>query len=227
MKIISSVRAIARLPLAAGLAVALVVMQPATVLLNSSAHAQGPTSVADIAEGLMAAVVNISTSQKVSDRRGGSNIPIPQVPEGSPFQDFFDDLFPRTPEGENRRSPQTRQSLGSGFVIDADGVIVTNNHVIADADEITVNFADGSKLIAELVGTDPKTDIAVLRVKPETPLTAVPFGDSDGARIGDWVMAIGNPFGLGGSVTLGIVSAVGRDISSGPYDNFNSDRCRH
>ena len=117
-------------------------------------------------------------------------------------------------------SPRTRSSLGSGFVLDASGIIITNNHVIADADEITVNFSDGSKLDAELVGTDPKTDIAVLRVKPTTPLTAVSFGDSDKARIGDWVMAIGNPFGLGGTVTLGIVSAVGRDISSGPYDNF-------
>jgi serine protease Do len=105
-------------------------------------------------------------------------------------------------------------------VIDEDGIIITNNHVIADADEITVNFSDGSKLSAELVGTDPKTDIAVLRVEPITPLTAVPFGNSDEARIGDWVMAIGNPFGLGGTVTLGIVSAVGRDISSGPYDDF-------
>ncbi len=220
MNFVNSVRAFARLSVAAGLAVSLTILHPATNVWVPTAQAQGPTSVADIAEGLMAAVVNISTSQKVSDRRGSGNSPIPQVPEGSPFQDFFDDLFPRTPDGENRRAPQTRQSLGSGFVIDADGIIITNNHVIADADEITANFSDGSKLIAELVGTDPKTDIAVLRVKPEKPLTAVPFGNSDSARIGDWVMAIGNPFGLGGSVTLGIVSAVGRDISSGPYDNF-------
>ena len=114
------------------------------------------------------------------------------------------------------------QSLGSGFVIDAEqGIVVTNNHVIADADEIEVNFSDGSKLKAELVGTDTKTDIAVLKVDAEgKKLTAVKFGDSDKMRIGDWVMAIGNPFGLGGTVTVGIVSARNRDINSGPYDDF-------
>ena len=209
-----------RLPVVAALAFALVAAQPA-VNTSAEALAAGPTSVADIAEGLMPAVVNISTSQSVKKRNTVPNIPIPRVPEGSPFQDFFKDLFPdgQAPGGENN-GPSTRQSLGSGFVIDADGFIVTNNHVIADADEITVNFSNGEKLKAELVGTDPKTDIAVLKVEPETPLTAVPFGNSDESRIGDWVMAIGNPFGLGGSVSLGIVSAVERDISSGPYDNF-------
>ncbi|MEM9331611.1 MAG: DegQ family serine endoprotease [Pseudomonadota bacterium] len=221
MKLFVSFKRVLRLPMVLGLAGALVAAQPAFLPVSGVANAQGPVSVADLADGLMAAVVNISTSQKVADRRGGNNIPIPRVPEGSPFQEFFDDLFPQNPEGNNNnRTPRTRQSLGSGFVIDASGIIITNNHVIADSDEITVNFSDGSKLIAELVGTDPKTDIAVLKVEPDSPLTAVPFGNSDSARIGDWVMAIGNPFGLGGSVTLGIVSAVGRDISSGPYDNF-------
>ncbi len=212
-----------KLPVALALATALVAAPSITTPASSYVHAQGPASVADLAEGLMSAVVNISTSQKVADRGNRRNLPIPKVPEGSPFQEFFDDLFPRGEGGENGnrgQSPRTRSSLGSGFVLDASGIIITNNHVIADADEITVNFSDGSKLDAELVGTDPKTDIAVLRVKPETPLTAVSFGNSDKARIGDWVMAIGNPFGLGGTVTLGIVSAVGRDISSGPYDNF-------
>jgi len=213
-----------KFPIAAGLAMAIVAAPAISLPTAHQVQAQGPASVADIADSLMAAVVNISTSQKVQ-RRGNGNVPRPQLPEGSPFQDFFDDLFPKG-EGEknegggNNNTPRTRQSLGSGFVLDADGIIITNNHVIADADEIIVNFSDGSKLTAELVGTDPKTDIAVLRVKPVLPLTAVSFGDSDKARIGDWVMAIGNPFGLGGTVTLGIVSAVGRDISSGPYDNF-------
>jgi serine protease Do len=209
-----------KLPLAAVLATSMLVAPVGVSSLGSVAHAQGPASVADIAEGLMASVVNISTAQKVTQRNRG-NVPRPQLPEGSPFQDFFNDLFPDN-DGNNSPvpGPKTRQSLGSGFVIDEDGIIITNNHVIADADEITVNFSDGSKLSAELVGTDPKTDIAVLRVEPITPLTAVPFGNSDEARIGDWVMAIGNPFGLGGTVTLGIVSAVGRDISSGPYDDF-------
>lgn len=182
------------------------------------AHAQqfqGPYSVADLAERLIGAVVNISTSQRVTQRR--PNVPLPRVPEGSPFQEFFDELFP---DREQDQGPRTRNSLGSGFVIDPSGIIVTNNHVIADADEVNVNFSDGTKLLAEVVGRDPKTDIAVLRVNPEQPLTAVKLGNSDEARIGDWVMAIGNPFGFGRTVTLGIVSAIGRDINSGPYDNF-------
>lgn len=191
------------------------------VVSTTPAYAQsaGPVSVADLAEGLLSSVVNISTSQKVEQKRPSS--PVPRVPDGSPFQEFFEDLFPKGPEGNNRRGPsRNATSLGSGFVISADGLIVTNNHVIADADEITANFADGSKLVAELVGTDPKIDIAVLRVKSDKPLPFVPLGDSEKARIGDWAMAIGNPFGLGGTVTLGIVSAIGRDINSGPYDNF-------
>jgi serine protease Do len=138
------------------------------------------------------------------------------------FRDFFDDFFKdRQGEGGDRGG-QKVQSLGSGFVVDAkEGIIVTNNHVIADADEIEVNFTDGSKLKAELVGTDTKTDIAVLKVDAaKKALTEVKFGDSDKMRIGDWVMAIGNPFGLGGTVTVGIISARNRDINSGPYDDF-------
>lgn len=180
------------------------------------AREAGPVSVADLAEGLLDAVVNISTSQKIKQRRPRN--PIPKVPEGSPFQEFFDDLFPRGDEDDG--PSRNAQSLGSGFVISADGLVVTNNHVIADADEIVVNFADGSKLVAEIVGTDPKTDIAVLRVEADDALSFVELGDSEQSRIGDWVMAIGNPFGLGGSVSLGIVSAIGRDINAGPYDNF-------
>ena len=112
-------------------------------------------------------------------------------------------------------------SLGSGFIVDAAGVVITNNHVIADADEITVILTDGTRLKAEVVGRDTKTDLAVLRVKPPTkPLKAVKFGDSDKVRLGEWVIAIGNPFGLGGSVSLGIVSARNRDINAGPYDDF-------
>ncbi|QRM55906.1 DegQ family serine endoprotease [Sinorhizobium sp. BG8] len=174
----------------------------------------GPASVADLAEGLLDAVVNISTSQNVKEEDKG---PTPQVPEGSPFQDFFDEFF----NGEGGEGgPRTVNSLGSGFVIDPSGFIATNNHVIEGADDIEVNFANGTKLKAKLVGTDTKTDLALLKVEPKTPLKAVPFGDSRGMRIGDWVMAIGNPFGLGGSVTVGIISARGRNINAGPYDNF-------
>jgi serine protease Do len=180
----------------------------------------GPASVADLAEGLLGAVVNISTSQRIQGGEGQGTVPLPEVPEGSPFQDFFDEFFKdRQGGGGGQRQVQ---SLGSGFVIDAaEGIVVTNNHVIADADEIEVNFSDGSKLKAELVGTDPKTDIAVLKVDPTLKkLTQVAFGDSDTMRIGDWVMAIGNPFGLGGTVTVGIISARNRDIDAGPYDDF-------
>ncbi|AOF88416.1 DegQ family serine endoprotease [Sinorhizobium sp. RAC02] len=176
----------------------------------------GPDSVADLAEGLLDAVVNISTSQNV---KSDDKAPVPQVPEGSPFQDFFDEFF-KGDGGEGSNQGQTVNSLGSGFVIDPSGFIATNNHVIEGADDIEVNFANGSKLKAKLVGTDPKTDLALLKVEPKAPLKAVPFGDSRTMRIGDWVMAIGNPFGLGGSVTVGIISARGRNINAGPYDNF-------
>ncbi|MDD9909247.1 MAG: Do family serine endopeptidase [Ahrensia sp.] len=187
-------------------------------LVRSAHAAAGPASVADLADSLIGAVVNISTSQSVSGGSGGA--PRPQVPEGSPFQDFFDEFFRQQERGTPRQRNRRAQSLGSGFVIDPSGIVITNNHVIADADEIRVEFTDGSELTAEVIGTDPKTDIAVLKVDSEKPLQAVPFGRSASARVGDWVMAIGNPFGQGSSVSLGIVSAINRDIRSGPYDAF-------
>ncbi len=194
-----------------------------TAAFVSPAYVQGPESVADLAEGLFGAVVNISTSQKVKGNYGDDKnaVPMPRLPDGAPFHDFFDDFFKKR-DGQDGGEPQKVQSLGSGFIIDANkGIVVTNNHVIADADEIEINFSDGSKLKAELVGTDTKTDIAVLKTDPKVkPLTAVKFGDSNKMRIGDWVMAIGNPFGLGGTVTVGIISARNRDINSGPYDDF-------
>ncbi|WP_312796512.1 DegQ family serine endoprotease [Tianweitania sp.] len=181
---------------------------------------QGPASVADLADDLLGAVVNISTSQHVTGTEGQGPVPMPELPEGSPFQDFFDEFF-KNREGQNQ-GPRDVQSLGSGFVIDAqEGIVVTNNHVIADADAIEVIFADGGKLKAELVGRDTKTDLAVLKVDAKArKLTSVQFGNSDEMRIGDWVMAVGNPFGLGGTVTVGIISARNRDINSGPYDDF-------
>ncbi|MET3660771.1 DegQ family serine endoprotease [Aquamicrobium ahrensii] len=181
----------------------------------------GPASVADLAERLLGAVVNISTSQTVKGTDGPGAVPMPQLPEGSPFQDFFDEFF-KDRGGSRGGGSQKVQSLGSGFVVDAtEGFVVTNNHVIADADDIEVNFSDGLTLKAELVGTDSKTDIALLKVDPAGhELTDVKFGDSDRMRIGDWVMAIGNPFGLGGTVTVGIISARNRDINAGPYDDF-------
>ncbi|WP_416898808.1 MAG: DegQ family serine endoprotease [Minwuia sp.] len=179
-----------------------------------------PESFAPLVKKLKPAVVNIQVTQQAGKAGPHEGFEMPQVPEGSPFEEFFKDFFDK----RRRQAPGNRSltSVGSGFVIDAGGLIVTNNHVIDGADEIRVFFSDGESLDAELVGTDPKTDVAVLRVKPNdgVTLTAVPWGNSDAAEEGDWVIAIGNPLGLGGTVTAGIVSARGRDIRSGPYDDF-------
>lgn len=184
----------------------------------AAAQQRGPQSVAPVAEKLIDAVVNISTSQIA---KGPEGVPLPQVPKGSPFEDFFEDFFNkrggRVPPADRKVS-----SLGSGFVIDGvEGLVVTNNHVIDGADEIIVNFHDGSKLkVDKVLGRDTKTDLALLKVTPKKPLVSVNFGSSANLRVGDWVMAIGNPFGLGGSVTVGIISAKQRDINAGPYDDF-------
>src|SRR5256885_4867522 len=201
----------------------------ASMLASAPAFARGPDGIADIAEKVIDAVVNISTSQTVEAKGGGDRGATPQLPPGSPFEEFFDDFFKnrRGPGGGSKGGekggefqPRKTNSLGSGFIVDTAGIVVTNNHVIADADEINVIMNDGTKIKAELVGVDKKTDIAVLKFKPVKPLIAVKFGDSDKLRLGEWVIAIGNPFSLGGSVTAGIVSARNRDISQGPYDNY-------
>jgi serine protease Do len=181
----------------------------------------GPQTIAPLAEKLIDAVVNISTTQTV---KGAEGVPLPRVPKGSPFEEFFDDFFTKR-GGQGGRGGADRKvsSLGSGFVIDAkEGLIVTNNHVIEGADEIIANFHDGSKLkVEKVLGRDTKTDLALLKVTPgKKPLAAVPWGQSGGMRLGDWVMAIGNPFGLGGSVSVGIISSKERDIGSGQYDDF-------
>jgi len=197
----------------------------ASMLSSVPAFARGPEGIADIAEKVIDAVVNISTSQTIEANKGGGAMP--QLPPGSPFEEFFDDFFKnrRGPGGKGgdkngEFQPRKTNSLGSGFIVDTSGIVVTNNHVIADADEINVILNDGTKIKAELVGVDKKTDLAVLKFKPPKPLTAVKFGDSDKIRLGDWVVAIGNPFSLGGTVTAGIVSAKNRDISQGPYDSY-------
>jgi len=190
-----------------------------TLAAIPSLYAQGkvgPQSVAPIAEKLTDAVVNISTSQTM---KGAQGVPLPNVPKGSPFEEFFEDFFNRRGRQQTDRKVS---SLGSGFVIDGkEGLVVTNNHVIEGADEIIVNFSDGSKLkVDKVIGKDTKTDLALLKVTPKKPLHAVTFGNSGTLKVGDWVMAIGNPFGLGGSVTVGIISAKQRDINSGPYDDY-------
>ena len=183
-----------------------------------------PDGFADLAEKLLPAVVNISTTQTVKgDQHSEKSTPdLPQFPPGSPFEEFFKDFFKHNHSQGGQPQAETHKatSLGSGFIIDPAGYVVTNNHVIADADEITVILHDNTNLKASVVGRDTKTDIAVLKVKSDKPLVAVPWGDSDVSRVGDWVLAIGNPFGLGGTVTAGILSARQRDISSGPYDDF-------
>ncbi len=188
----------------------------ATLASAAAAQARTPESFADLAERLLPSVVNISTTQTV--RASHPGIEMPQFPPGSPFEEFFKHFFDR------RDGPQTERratSLGSGFIVEG-GYVVTNNHVIEGAEEITVILQDDTRLEAELVGTDPKTDVAVLKLKSgrELDVPALTLGDSGRVRVGDWVVAIGNPFGLGGTVTAGIVSARGRDINAGPYDDF-------
>ena len=202
---------------AAGLFALVFVIQPTHGFAKAP-----PESFADLAERLLPAVVNISTTQTVKQSAHGDGGPeMPQFPPGSPFEDFFKDFFDRNQRPGQPNRPRRAQSLGSGFIIDKAGIVVTNNHVIAEADQIKVRLQDDTEFEAKLLGRDPKTDIAVLQIDPgDTELTAVEFGDSDGLRVGDWVVAIGNPFGLGGTVTAGIVSARGRDIGQGPYDDF-------
>ncbi|MEL7128036.1 MAG: Do family serine endopeptidase [Pseudomonadota bacterium] len=168
---------------------------------------EAPESFSKLAKRLMPAVVNISTSQTVATG-------LPNFPSDSPLE-RFNPFFNRDDDGFRRQG-----SLGSGFVISSDGLIVTNNHVIESADQIEAVFSDGRTLLATLVGRDADTDLAVLKVESEDPLPFVEFADSDIAEVGDWVMAIGNPFGFGGSVSAGIISALERDIQSGRYDNF-------
>src|SRR5437764_2298112 len=207
---------------------ALLLMVPAGAPqgIRPAAARPAPDSFADLADKLLPSVVNISTTQTLKPEKQKEKERAtpgrPQFPPGSPFEEFFKDFFNHdSPQsGRPEAKPRKATSLGSGFVIDQAGYIITNNHVIADADEITVKLQDDTEIKAELVGRDTKTDVAVLKVKTTKPLVAAKWGDSDKARVGDWVLAIGNPFGLGGSVTAGILSARQRDINSGPYDDF-------
>ncbi|HUZ75248.1 MAG TPA: DegQ family serine endoprotease [Stellaceae bacterium] len=190
------------------------------LLMPAAAWARpAPDSFADLAAKLLPAVVNISTTEIIKPGRGPGP-DRPQFPPGSPFEEFFKDFFNHEHPGEPQAMPQRATSLGSGFIIDPSGLVVTNNHVIADADQITVTLQDNTNFKAEVVGRDTEIDVALLRIKAPKPLPFVKFGDSDKVRIGDWVLAIGNPFGLGGTVTAGILSARSREIDAGPYDDF-------
>ena len=180
--------------------------------INNS-FAQFERGYADLVEELLPSVVSIATSQTV-ERRTGS---IPELPEGHPFNEMFEDFF-----GNQMPKRENMTGLGSGFIISSEGYVVTNNHVISGADQITVIFNNGiDEVPAELVGTDPKTDIAVLKIDPvKVDIKNVNWGDSGSSRVGDIVLAIGNPLGLGGTVTSGIISSINRDIGGGPYVDF-------
>ena len=195
---------------------AALVIGVAFLMAQAIAAQARPESLADLAEKVANSVVNITTSTTVA---GAADIR-PIVPEGSPLEDFFRDFSERQRNGQGQR-PRRSQALGSGFVISADGYIVTNNHVIDKADEIMIEFYDGSELEAKVVGTDPKTDLALLKVEAGAgvALEFVKFGDSDVSRVGDYVMAVGNPLGQGFSVSSGIISARNRALS-GSYDDF-------
>jgi serine protease Do len=236
------------------LALAAALTLPALGLPGGASARGAPDSFADLAQSLLPAVVNISSTQSVQTASSDKGPEMPVFPPGSPFEQFFKDFMNRhghggggnggdgggddngdpgedgpdgapdggqaDPHGGAIPHPHRMQSLGSGFIVDPAGIVVTNNHVIEGADEITVTLQDNTTLKATLIGHDDRNDIAVLRVHPAGKLPSVKFGDSEASRVGDWVLAIGNPFGLGGTVTAGIVSARGRDIQQGPYDNF-------
>ncbi|MCX7347610.1 MAG: DegQ family serine endoprotease [Alphaproteobacteria bacterium] len=192
---------------------------PSTPVRAESAAAIDPTrGFGDLVDRVMPAVISVEvkfTNASASEDQSEA----PQMPEGMPEQ--FRDFFKKFGEGQGQQ-PMPRgpgMAQGSGFVISADGYAVTNNHVVKDADEVSVKLRDGTELPAEVIGTDPKTDLALIKIKSDKPLATVKFAKTE-PRVGDWVMAVGNPFGLGGTVTTGIISARGRDIGAGPYDDF-------
>src|SRR5690349_22708978 len=199
-----------RAAVTAGAALALALVQP--IIVAPAEARDAPTSFADLVEVLMPTVVNITTTQNVP-QQGPRLRDLPQLPPGSPFEELFKEFFDKR-GGEEQKRRGT--SLGSGFVIDPDGYIITNNHVIQGAEDITVIFRDDTQLKAKLIGSDSRIDVALLKVEPPSkkPMAAIKWGDSDKERVGDWVIAIGNPFGLGHSVTAGIISARGRSLRS-------------
>jgi serine protease Do len=184
--------------------------------VGAAGAAEAPASFADLAAKVTPAVVNIASKHNAA-QAGDDNGHLPfVVPKGSPFEDFFKHFNERQRPGNGAEA----MALGSGFIVDPAGYVVTNNHVIDDATDIDVTLTTGKTYPAKLIGTDKKTDLALLKIESPTPLPTVAFGDSDAIRVGDWVMAVGNPFGLGGTVTSGIVSARGRDLNANAFDDF-------
>ncbi|MGE5267002.1 MAG: trypsin-like peptidase domain-containing protein, partial [Deltaproteobacteria bacterium] len=214
-----------------GLLAALPALTPAVAQLKSEAptvetpFGRAPLSFADVIEKVKPSVVSISVvagGEKTAENGDSRGLPegMPDIPEDSPFYEFFKRLPKEFRGPQGPRPPQ--QAQGSGFVISPDGYVVTNNHVVEGASKIQVSFDDQEKLDAELIGTDPRTDLALIKIKSSKTFPAVKFADKP-VRVGDWAIAVGNPFGLGGTVTAGIVSALGRDIGSGPYDFLQID----
>ena len=189
----------------------------------SNALQQGPASFSAVIQNARPAVVSISTTGKLTGMPGmpGQNFEMPRFPEGSPFSRFFEE-FSENHQNHSRHGGRGRkyQAVGSGFIVSADGYVVTNYHVVEDADNIEIVTHDGSRYNASIKGHDAKTDLALIKIEADNPLPYIEFGNSDNAKVGDWVVAVGNPFGLGGSVTAGIISARGRDIQSGPFDDY-------
>ncbi|HTZ80061.1 MAG TPA: trypsin-like peptidase domain-containing protein, partial [Stellaceae bacterium] len=182
-------------------------------------------SLSPLVKKVLPAVVNISVVEKSSDQVESDNQeqgPFPDFPQNSPFDQFLRRFFQdQQGLGDNTPAPHTQQmALGSGFIIDPSGYVVTNNHVVQGASKVTVIFQDGTRHPAKIIGRDPKTDLALIKISVDHPLPYVSWGNSTSEQVGDWVVAVGNPFGLGGTVSAGIVSARGRDIHSGPYDDF-------
>jgi serine protease Do len=216
-----------RLP---GIAAGLVAIWLGTTLPVQARAA--PDSFADLAATKLPAVVTVTSTSRAPEQGGPPGMQMPfEFPPGSPFRDFFDEFFRRRPgpdqdqgpgsgPGPGPQAPRAERAMGSGFIIDSTGYVVTNNHVIENGDEIKVVLHDDRELAAKVIGTDAKTDLALIKVEAGSPLPALEWGDSDAVRVGDWVVAIGNPFGLGGTVTAGIISARARDINAGPYDDF-------
>ncbi|MBW2421553.1 MAG: DegQ family serine endoprotease [Deltaproteobacteria bacterium] len=216
-------------PLVAALAAALMLASSASAAtageasLSRGSWRDGPPSFSELVERVKPAVVNISTTGKAPAMAGMQGGPqeMPALPEGSPFRELFPRHFGGRPgQPGSGSAEQELRSVGSGFVISADGLVVTNNHVIEDADSIEVILQDGTRHPATVRGRDPKTDLALLELETDSPLPFVELAKDDDAKVGDWVVAVGNPFGLGGTVTAGIISARGRDIQSGPFDDF-------
>ncbi len=198
------------------------IAKPAESVNSSWEH--GPPSFATLVEQVKPAVVSIAITGK-TNVMSGTPVPefkAPQFPEGSPFNDFFRHFFEGNPgiSGENQDMEREFQAVGSGFIISDDGYVVTNHHVIDHAEKVEVILHDGTRYSATIKGRDPKTDLALLKVEADKPFSFVELGNSDSAKVGEWVVAVGNPFGLGGTVTAGIISARGRDIHSGPFDDF-------